>query len=169
MLLDQWHLGLDGKGDVLQRCRRASIERDPGQNPGAALLIHETARTVDRVDDHAPDGIRLVGAAGQDDLSAVRQPFGNQHQRRQRCDVGLERQNQFLFADAVNRIDRVAFFVVRDLRKLVDRRRLSRGDHGVAHSIVDIQDRLDQGVYVGHCGSSTIDIVAGDCGKSPAT
>src|SRR5678809_329782 len=80
VLFDQWYLGLDCEFDVGEVGLLAVIARDAGQDPGAAFLIHETARAVDWIDNDAQHGFAFGCVARQDDLS-VRQAFRDEHDR----------------------------------------------------------------------------------------
>src|SRR5215471_10641741 len=49
MLFYQRNLGLNCEFDVFQVRIGAPVWRDPGQNPGAALLVHQSPRSVNRI------------------------------------------------------------------------------------------------------------------------
>ena len=62
VLLHQRNLRLHRQHDVPQRRGRPAIGRHAGEHPRAALLVHQAARAVDRVDDDPPVGRRLVAS-----------------------------------------------------------------------------------------------------------
>jgi hypothetical protein len=52
VLLGERDLGLDGELDVGQGGGLAAVGRDPSQDPGRALAVHQPAGAVDRVNQH---------------------------------------------------------------------------------------------------------------------
>ena len=63
MLFEEWNLGLHGKYHIGQARRDAAVRRDAGENPGAALLIHQAARAVERIHQDSPATVRFAHAA----------------------------------------------------------------------------------------------------------
>src|ERR1044072_3999673 len=57
MRLEPPDLRLDGERDIGQAGRGTTVWRKSGQNPGAALLVHQATRAVDGIDDHAPGAV----------------------------------------------------------------------------------------------------------------
>jgi hypothetical protein len=93
MLLDQRDLRLHSQFDVLQIGFSSAIRRDAGQDPSAAFLIHQAARAVYRIYNHAPHGVRFRRASRQNN-PAARQPFTDQYQRRDSGDFAFEQFDQ---------------------------------------------------------------------------
>ena len=60
MLLEERDLGLHGEDDVRQARLDAAIRRDAREHPGAALLVHQAARAVERIDEQPPATITLT-------------------------------------------------------------------------------------------------------------
>ena len=80
VLLHERNLGLHREDDVAKPSRGAAVGRDAGENPRAALLIHEAARSVDRIDEDTPSAVRLARPFGQN-LHAPGDSFGDQAER----------------------------------------------------------------------------------------
>ena len=57
VLLDERYLGLNRQLNIAQICLSPAIWRHAGQHPGAAFLIHQAARAIDRIDNDSPDCI----------------------------------------------------------------------------------------------------------------
>ena len=80
VLLHERDLRLHGELDVGQRLAAASVGRDAGQHPGRALLHHQAARAVDRVDDDDDLDVLLRAcrraARGARPAPALRPPAG---------------------------------------------------------------------------------------------
>ncbi len=140
VLLDQRNLGLHRQLDVGERgvapgALRAE-GRDAGQHPGGALLVHEAARAVDRIDED--DDLDVLGSRPfrQHAPAVLPQPLGDEEQRpvpRQR----LELREQHLLRDPIDGKQRVAGVVAHHLRQLVARAGLAAGDDAVADHLVD--------------------------------
>src|SRR5579885_692733 len=135
VLLDEREFRLHGKLDVGEASLGAAVARRAGQNPAASLLVHQPARAIYRINDDAPRAFVFGRAARQNDLPAS-QAFGDEHDRRVRRDLALEEVNKQILADAVNRVDCVAFLLALDRRQVLDRRTLARLDDLAANQLV---------------------------------
>ena len=148
MLLDERDFGLHGERDVAQAGGGAAIGRHAGENPGAALLKHQSAGAVDRVDQQAPTAIVLDGSPRQHQRVS-REPLADEIQRllaRQLC----ESLDEGILTHAVDGVDRVAG-VASHRRELLRRLAGARIDHGCADPLVDREERLEEalgGVHV---------------------
>ena len=91
---------------------------------------------VDRIDNDAPGGLGRARAARKSDGSAG-ESLGDQDDGRVGGDFSLEELDELLFADPVDVVDRVPFFVSIDLRKRVGSGRLTRLDNLIANRLVD--------------------------------
>jgi hypothetical protein len=116
MLFDQWEFGLNRQLNITERGIISAVGRDTGQNPAAALLIHQPASAVNRIYDDTPDSLLARRPTRQYDLP-FGEAFGDQHDWNNRRDLSLEIIDEQFFADPINRIDRVAFLFERDRRK----------------------------------------------------
>ena len=74
------------------------------------------------------------------------QALGDQDDRPARRDLGFEAVDQHLFADAIDGVDRVPFVVaiVNHSCECFVLRLVARPDHGVADTLVQLTDRLEQ-------------------------
>src|ERR1043166_8426461 len=147
VLLEERNLGLHGQLDVGERGLRPAVRSDAGQNPAAALLVHQPARAVYRVNDDAPQGVFLRRPARQHD-PAQRQALADEDERRTACHLALEQLDEQLLAHAVNGVDRVAPLLARDTRERLDRRALARLDHRRAYQLVQAQQRREQRPHI---------------------
>src|SRR5213594_3054689 len=153
MLLDQRNLGLHGEHDVTQARLGTAVRRDSGENPGAALLIHQSARAVDRVDQQPPAAILLPRPARQDE-DVAGESFGHQTQRLRASELGEALHEGFL-GHPVDGVDRVAcaappcHFGSHGGKLL---RSLPRAGvhHGAPDAIVEREDGLEQARGVRH-------------------
>src|SRR5687767_2947781 len=135
VLLRERYFCLDGELDVIQPRIRTTIWCDAGEYPTAALLIHQATRSVDRIHNDAPNSIRLLRPARQNDL-AVFQPLGDEHQRRVWRHFSLEEVDQQLFAHTIEREDRIALLFADDGCKLVQSRAFTGFDNRSANLFV---------------------------------
>ena len=154
VLLDQRDLGLHGDADVRQRLAAAAVGRDPGQDPGGPLLVHEAARAVDRIDER--DDLRgaLRRPLRQHAAPVRAQALGDQ-QTRPAGGEGGEAIDQHPFRHAIHRIDDVARLLAGHRRQLVGRRARARRDDFGADGLVNRLDGLDQRGLVTHAISVT--------------
>ena len=53
-LFGDWNFRHGRRDDMREHCPLANLRRDTGERPGAALVIHDAARAIDRVDDAFP-------------------------------------------------------------------------------------------------------------------
>src|SRR5258708_10042124 len=67
-------------GNVAEIGFRAALRGQGGEAPGRALVIHQTARAVDRVEDALEEGLRQRRAAGKSNGITV-EPFHDQFHR----------------------------------------------------------------------------------------
>ena len=118
VLLDERDLGLHRELDVGQRASAPGPRRDAGENPGRALLVHQAARAVDRIDD---DRQRDVRSRSRRRAARPRRRAALRRRARTgasaRGDRPLDLLDEHVLGDAVDRVDRVAFVVVRDVRR----------------------------------------------------
>ena len=152
MLLEERNLGLHGQDDVAQARSGAPVRRDAREDPGAALLIHQAARAVDRVDQQAPAAVLFARSPPPRQHEAVAgQSFGHQTERLLARDIG-EALHERVLAYPVDGVDRIAVaFRVgshggEQLRRLPGARR----DHRVADALVQRPDGLEQARGVRH-------------------
>ena len=106
VLLHERDLGLHGEHEIGQ-ARVRNVGRDAGEDPRAALLVHEPTRAVDRIDDEDVARLALVAAARQDHPPAL-EPLGDEHDAAQPAGFTLELRDEHFFAHAVDGVDRVA-------------------------------------------------------------
>ena len=140
MLLHERYLGLYRELYVLQVCAGATIRGDSRQDPRASLLIHQAAvpsigstRTRRRRPRQSPTGNTsgppLIPSA-MSTSGAGRQLFFKQLNSRSHCAVyGVD------VSPAIHR---------RRLRQVVQLRLLTLGNNGVAHSLVNPTNRVEQ-------------------------
>src|SRR5712692_9390021 len=121
MLLDEWYLRLNRQLNIREPRLFSAIAGHASQNPSAAFLVHQAARSIDRVNDDAPDCLGFGKTARQHDLT-LWQSFGNQNNRSQRSNLALEEINQLFLADSINLIDRIAGFLPGHRGKRLQRR-----------------------------------------------
>ena len=119
VLLQGRDLALHRQHDVRQPRLVAAVRRDAAQHPGAALLVHQAARAVDRVDQDPPARSRGIAAARQRQRSAG-DALGDEHDAPEAFRIGLEPADQHVFADAIDGVDGVALPVARDCCRRVD-------------------------------------------------
>src|SRR5437870_516533 len=112
MLLDQRDLRLDREDDVAEPSGGSVVRGGAGEDPGGSLLVHEPPRSVDRIDEDSPAAIRVPCAMRQRQ-AARGQTFGYQTERFVAGNLG-EAVHERGLADAIDRVDRVAFVVVGD-------------------------------------------------------
>ena len=143
MLLGERNLRLNRQHDVAQVGRVAAIGRHAGQDPRASLLVHETARAVDRIHDHDKRCNCGLRASRQHD-AAPGQPFRYEHDRRARRDLTLEELDERVLAHPVDRVDRVSLVVCRDAGEIVEARALSRRDDRMPDFVVQGAQRRQQ-------------------------
>ena len=107
-LLAGGQLGHGGNHNVAEVGPRAALRRETGENPRAALVVHQPARAVDRVDDALADGFchRRTPGEGRRPRDIV-EPFHDQFDRPRTRPVRLEPGADGAFADAVDLVDRV--------------------------------------------------------------
>src|SRR6185295_1673117 len=120
--------------------RVAAVRCDASEDPGTALLIHQAARAVDRIDDQSPATVLLGRATRQHER--LGEALRNHTYRlivRQPAEAALER----LLAHAVDGIDRVSG-VTSGPRELFGGLARTRVHHGVADSIVQPQYRVQE-------------------------
>ena len=106
VLLGCWNLRLYRGKNIRQVGVRPAILGDAREYPGAAFIIHQTPRAVDRVDYDAIARVIGVHIAGID-LSPVFQTFADDDDRSIRESLRKQFADQ-IFADTVDRVDGVA-------------------------------------------------------------
>ena len=148
VLLEERDLGLHGEHDVAQRSLRFTMRRDPCENPSAALLVHEAARAVDRIDDHAPAAILLAGAGGEEEAPR-RQPFRNQPERFVVRDISQALDERRL-AHTIDGVDGVDAVVGRNGSQRLDLLTCTGVQDGGANAVVDREDGLEEPTDVSH-------------------
>ena len=110
MLLYERQLCLYRKLYVFQARGLTTVAGDSSQDPGAAFLIHQAARPINRICKDAPDSIRFVCAARQNNFPPL-QPFGDKNDGDAACDLLFKQRDEQRFAYAVDRLNRVAFAI----------------------------------------------------------
>src|SRR6266571_8198536 len=109
MLLEKWNLSLNGEHHIGQARRNATVRCDAGENPGAAFLIHQAARAVERIHEDSPATVLCAHAARE--KQRLGKPLRDETDRLvMRQDA--ETRHESLFTDAIDRVDRVSFAVV---------------------------------------------------------
>ena len=147
VLLDQRNFGHHRQLDVAQVGLRPPVRRHARENPRGSLLVHQSARAVNRIDDNAPFRIGLVRPFGQHNLPldvALVQPLGDQHNRYVRRDFAGEEVDQPRLAHAVDGVNCVARLFFGDFGKLAQRRPLRLGDDGVADLLVESANGVEE-------------------------
>jgi hypothetical protein len=76
MLFHERDFRLDCEDDITQPSRRSAVGGDARENPGAAFLVHDPARSVDGINEHAPLAVCFARAFGQH-LYATANAFGD--------------------------------------------------------------------------------------------
>src|ERR1700730_4346594 len=79
VLLDQWDFSLHRQFYILQVSLRATIGGHSRQDPRTPLLVHHTARAVNRINDEAPQCLGFRKPARQHDLSSLK-PFSDEQE-----------------------------------------------------------------------------------------
>ena len=140
VLLHERDLGLHGDRDVGQRLASVAVGRDAGQHPRRALLHHQAARAVDRVDDDDDLDVLLARAGGQHAAPVRAQPLGHQQARPLAATASSKRASSTASDRRSTANTRVARVVAHHRRQLVDRLALARGDHLVANRLVHARE-----------------------------
>jgi hypothetical protein len=151
VLFHQWDLGLHGERDVGQRLASVSVGGDSGQHPRRALLHHQAARAVDRVDNDDDLDVLLARAGGQHAAPVLAEPFGHEQARPPLCEL-LEAREQHRLRQAIDGEHSIARIIAHDRRQLVYRLALTRRDHLVADGLVHAADVGDQRLGVTQAG-----------------
>ena len=125
------------------------IRRNAGENPTAALLIHEASGAVDGIGEDSPLGIMLMRPVRQHDL-AVRKAFGNENDHGVRSDFSREERDEKVFADPVDGVDGVAFSVLDDVGEF-GRGVLGGKDNRIANLLMDGTKGGEHLVQRKHC------------------
>ena len=114
-------------------------------SPSAALLVHQAARAVDRIDEQPPAAVLLACSAWQHER------FGQSlrdHAHRLASGQCTQAVSERFLADTVDRVDRVAH-VARFDRQLLLGLSLTRLDHGAPDRIMQRQQRFEQPLCAG--------------------
>ena len=112
---------------------------DAGEDPRRALLVHEAARAVDRIDDHGDLDGGGIGARGQDAAAVGAEPLGDQQAGPFAADLG-EAFDQHRLGHAIDREHGVAALLGDDLGQSLERRRRAGGDDLGLDRVVDGAD-----------------------------
>jgi 23S rRNA (uracil1939-C5)-methyltransferase len=115
VLFHERDLRLHGQHEIRKACVR-NVRRDAGEHPRAALLVHEPARAVDRIDDEKVARRSFLAAARQDQAAAL-ESLGHEHDAAEPDCFALELGDEHFLADAIDRVDGVPSGVARDGRK----------------------------------------------------
>ena len=150
MLFDEGNLRLHGEDGIAQAGVGAAVRRYTGENPGAALLIHESARAVDRVHQQAPAAIPLPRPTRQHEAIAG-ESLGHQAQRLLARELSEPLYEGFLThpVDGVNRIaslSRIGRHGGEQLRGLAG----ACVEHRIPDALVQREDGLEQAPGVRH-------------------
>src|ERR1044072_8406979 len=129
MRLEPPDLRLDGERDIGQAGRGTTVWRKSGQNPGAALLVHQATRAVDGIDDHAPGGVSRFR----------RQPFRDYTDW---LGKSIEARGEDLLGDAIDRVNRIAVVFAGSGSQLFRLLAFARFDDRAPNRVVKRQDRL---------------------------
>src|SRR5262249_50060670 len=120
VLLDERNFSLHRNFNIGERSGMTAVGCDTGKNPPWALLVHEAASAIDRVDNNPPPRIALFRAIRQHN-APVRQTFADQNDRLSRRDFLREPFNERRLADLVDRIDHITRTIMRNARQFFRR------------------------------------------------